>query len=219
MIIELRGSERAAYPEYFERMFKLRHEVFIRQRGWPLPAVRDKEIDQYDRDDTVYLLDFRADESIQGMVRLTPTESGSLLADYFPHLVESSVSARSPLIVEATRYIFLPLSKRREENRIARGYLLSKMMEWCLRHHFTHLQCVVDISAFPGFVEMVPQTIPLGLPQPCGGGRSAPGGSECIAFRWPVTIEVIEAIKHFTTLNQENIPDQERAFGGAEVLH
>ena len=68
------------------------------------------------------------------------------------------LSPRSPLVYEATRYIFLPLNKNAQENRIAKARLLAGMVEWCLTKKLSHLQCVVDMKAFPSWVELVPQT-------------------------------------------------------------
>lgn len=198
MIFVLEGSQRRQLRYYFDRMFKLRHQIFIEELGWNLPKVRGgHEIDEYDVDDAVYLLEITEDDILQGTVRLTPSMSCSLVADYFPHLVECGVSARSPLVYEATRYIFLPVSKNAQENRIAKARLLAGMVEWCLAKKLSHIQCVVDMKALPSWVELVPQTMPLGLPHPYGGGRDAPGGGDCIAFRWPATWEVIDGIRNY----------------------
>jgi acyl-homoserine lactone synthase len=198
MIFVLEGSQRRQLRYYFDRMFKLRHQIFIEELGWNLPKVRGgHEIDEYDVDDAVYLLEITEDDILQGTVRLTPSMSCSLVADYFPHLVECGVSARSPLVYEATRYIFLPVSKNAQENRIAKARLLAGMVEWCLAKKLSHIQCVVDMKALPSWVELVPQTMPLGLPHPYCGGRDAPGGGDCIAFRWPATWEVIDGIRNY----------------------
>jgi acyl-homoserine lactone synthase len=198
MIVFLKGSQRKEQSQYFERMFRLRHQVFVKGLGWPLPSTNGQEIDQYDVNDAVYLIDVTDDDIIQGSVRLMPSETCSLVADYFPHLIESGVSARDPLVYECTRYIFVPIKRgHRDQNRIARARILSAMVEWCLINQLAFVQCVVDMTAFPSFVEMVPQTIPLGLPHPYGGGRNAPGGGECIAFRWPATGEVVDSIRAY----------------------
>jgi acyl-homoserine lactone synthase len=198
MIFVLEGSQRRQLHYYFEQMFKLRHQVFIKDLGWNLPKTRaDLEIDEYDVDEAVYLLDITDNDALQGTVRLTPSISCSLVADYFPHLVECGLPARSPLVYEATRYIFLPLSRTAQENRVAKARLLAAMVEWCSTKKLTHIQCVVDMRAFPAWVELVPQTMPLGLPHPYGGGRTAPGGGDCIAFRWPATREVVEGIRSY----------------------
>jgi acyl-homoserine lactone synthase len=195
MIFVLEGSQRRQLGYYFEQMFSLRHRIFIRELGWNLPrSAADREIDEYDVDEAVYLLDITDNGALQGTVRLTPSVSCSLVADYFSHLVESDVPPRSPLVYEATRYIFLPLSRRADENRASKARLLAGMVEWCFAKKLTHLQCIVDMNTFPAWVELVPQTVPLGLPHPYGGGRGVPGGGDCIAFRWPTTREVIDGI-------------------------
>jgi len=49
MILVLEGSQRRQLGYYFDRMFKLRHQVFIKELGWNLPkALTDYEIDEYD---------------------------------------------------------------------------------------------------------------------------------------------------------------------------
>src|SRR5262249_11663985 len=158
MVIVLNGSERRKQPDYFDRLFRLRYQIFVKQRGWPLPAVNSCEIDQYDDDDAVYFVDLDDEDRIQGTVRMTPTVKSSLLADYFPHLVENGQSPRSPHVYEATRYIVLPAQKTREALRLAKGRLLSTLLGWCLDNRLSHLQAVVDTGALSSFIEITPQT-------------------------------------------------------------
>ena len=191
MVIVLNGSERRKHRDQFERLFRLRYRVFVKQRGWSLPAVNDREIDQYDDDDAFYFLDLDDDDNIQGHVRMTPTVKSSLLADYFPHLVENGQAPRSPRIYEATRYIVLPAQKTREALRLAKGRLLTALLEWCLDKRLSHLQTVIDAGTLSSFVEITPQTTPLGLSHPYGGGRGTPGGGDCMAFRWPISLLVL----------------------------
>jgi acyl-homoserine lactone synthase len=206
MVIVLNGSERRRQPDYFDRLFRLRYQVFVKQRGWPLPAVNSSEIDQYDDDDAVYFLDLDDNDGIQGTVRMTPTIKSSLLADYFPHLVENGQSPRSAHVYEATRYIVLPSQKSREALRLAKGRLLTVLLEWCLSKRLSHLQAVVDSGALSSFVEITPQTMPLGLPHPYGGGRGTPGGGECVAFRWPISPQVLEDVRTYGGLDGEVPP-------------
>jgi acyl-homoserine lactone synthase len=206
MVIVLNGSERRKQPDYFDRLFRLRYQVFVKQRGWPLPAVNSHEIDQYDDDDAVYFLDLDDQDRIQGTVRMTPTVKSSLLADYFPHLVENGQSPRSPQVYEATRYIVLPAQKTREALRLAKGRLLTTLLGWCLDKRLSHLQAVVDAAALSSFIEITPQTVPLGLPHPYGGGRGSPGGGECVAFRWPISLQVLEDVRVYGGLDHEGRP-------------
>jgi acyl-homoserine lactone synthase len=195
MVLVIRGCQRNEYRHYFDRLFRLRHEIFVKGRNWSLPSSGEFEIDQYDVPDAAYFFDVNPVGDIEGSVRMTPTVKCSLLADYFPHLVENGESPRSPSIYEATRYIVMPAHKTKENLRNAKTRLLTAVVEWCMSMKLTHLQTVIDAGTLSSFVDITPQTIPLGLSHPYGGGRSAPGGGECMAFRWPITLEVLEDIR------------------------
>lgn len=191
------GRDRANYPQLFERLFRLRYKIFIEGRQWSLPAVHDKEIDQYDCQEAVYFFEQQEDGSISSHVRLTPTATHSLLADYFPHLCEAGIDPRGNTIWECTRYIVRPSKKSRESNRKTKTKLIIAMLEWCKANGITHIQTVIDTATFPTFLEMTSETRPLGLSHPFGGGPKAPGGGECMAWRWPVTDEVINDIRRY----------------------
>jgi acyl-homoserine lactone synthase len=203
MTIVLKGDQRNAYPEYFDKLFRLRHDIFVKGRGWSLPSSKDCERDQYDTDEAYYFLDLSEEGAIEGSVRLTPTVKSSLLADYFPHLVENGVSPRGPDIYEATRYIVLPTKKSRGSIRAAKTRLLTSMLEWALSRKLSFLQTVIDTGTLSSFVEISPRTSPLGLSHPYGGGRSTPGGGDCMAFRWPVTLEMLEDIRGYGDLGPQ----------------
>ena len=197
MILVLKGGDRRANAALFEQHFRLRHDVFVKGRGWSLPTTNGLEIDQYDDDDAVYFLDLNDEQRIQGSIRITPTAKSSLIADYFPHLIENGESPRSPRIYECTRYIVLPPRKSREDNRYAKSKIIGAMLEWCLDHELTYLQTVIDSVALPTYLELTPRTIPLGLSHPYGGGRKTPGGGECMAIRWPICPQVLDDVRAY----------------------
>jgi acyl-homoserine lactone synthase len=223
MIVVLQGKDRHKQQKYFDRLFRLRHQIFVKGRGWSLPSVNDCEIDQYDVNEAVYLLDLDEDDVIQGSVRMTPSDKCSLLADYFPHLVENGESPRSPRIYECTRYIVLPVHKTREGNRAAKARLLGAALEWSLDRGLSYLQTVIDSVTLSSFVEMTPQTIPLGLSHPYGGGRKTPGGGECMAIRWPISQQVLDDVRAYGGLDRqaESFADFDRvsAHTAPELLH
>jgi N-acyl-L-homoserine lactone synthetase len=117
-------------------------------------------------------------------------------------LVENGESPRSPLVYECTRYIVLPAQKSREANRAAKARLLGAAVEWSLNHGLAYLQTVIDSVTLSSFVEMTPQTIPLGLSHPYGGGRKTPGGGECMAIRWPISQQVLDDILAYGGLDR-----------------
>jgi acyl-homoserine lactone synthase len=197
MIVTLRGTDRKDRPDIFEKLFRLRHDIFVKGRGWSLPCGNGRETDQYDVDEAVYFIDLNGDGAIEGSVRATPTEKYSLLADYFPYLIENGMPARAPDVYECTRYIVMPAQKSRENNRTAKARLLIALFQWAISRKLSYLQTVIDAGTLSSFVEMSPRTIPLGLAHPYGGGRGAPGGGECLAIRWPVGPEVIADVREF----------------------
>lgn len=194
MILCLRGNERTTHSRLFDQLFRLRHDIFIKGRGWSLPCGEGRETDQYDVDEAVYFLDVNDEGRIEGSVRATPTMKYSLLADYFPHLIENGMPARSPDVYECTRYIVMPSRKSRESIRAGKARLLVALARWALEQKLAYLQTVIDAGTLGSFVEMAPKTIPLGLSHPYGGGRGVPGGGECIGIRWPIGQELISDI-------------------------
>jgi acyl-homoserine lactone synthase len=197
MIIVLRGDEREKNSKLFDQLFKLRHEVFVKGRGWSLPCGNGRETDQYDVDESVYFMDINSDGVIEGSVRASPTTKYSLLADYFPHLIENDLPPRATDVYECTRYIVMPSQKSRDTIRAAKARLLIALFQWAIREKLSYLQTVIDAGTLGSFVEMSPKTIPLGLAHPYGGGRGVAGGGECIAIRWPVGQEVINDVLEF----------------------
>lgn len=219
MILVLNGSQRAERSDYFDQLFRLRHEIFIKRRGWSLPSVNGWEIDQYDNDDAVYFLDVDDEDVIRGSIRVTPSMKSSLLADYFPHLVENGAALRAPDIFECTRYIAMAGTKTRQENRAAKSRIISAMLEWSLSKKLSFLQTVIETSTLTSYLELTGLTIPLGLSHPYGGGRRAPGGGECMAIRWPVTLQVLEDVRAYGGLDLPGwTPAEAKRVGGPPPL-
>lgn len=201
MIQAIDGHSRQHNDSLFQQLFKLRHKVFVHGRKWTLPTKTDMEIDQYDVPEAVYFCGQDDNGDVECHVRLTPTVTHSLLADYFPHLVEGRLSPRGEAIYEATRYIVMPTKKSRQSNRAAKANLLLKMLEWADDNGVTHIQTVIDTATFASFCEMTSKTEALGLSSPYGGGPGITGGGECMAIRWPVTQEVMDDLRRYGGLD------------------
>lgn len=87
-----------------EDMARYRHRVFIEKLGWDLDCSNGLEVDQFDREDTVYVLGFDQDETVVGTARLLPTTGAYLLGDVFPHLLNGAPVPASPEIWELSRF-------------------------------------------------------------------------------------------------------------------
>lgn len=204
MIVRISGADKDRHRDIFKQLFKLRYEIFVKERKWSLPSRQDFESDQYDGSQALYVCDVN-DGVIEGHVRLTPTIQASLLADYYPHLVEGTVSPRDPLIFEATRYLVRPRRKSAANNRAAKAKLLIGMLEWATEQNLTHIQTVIDTHTFATFVEMTRETMPLGLSHAFGGGFDVPGGGECMAIRWPVSDRVVADLRDYGGLGPSKL--------------
>ena len=200
MIIHLTGYERDQYQKHFELLLRLRHAVFVVARQWTLPSTGGVERDQYDSSDAHYFFAVDDDGQPYSHVRLTPTLRHSLLADYFPHLVEGQDNPRGATVYEATRYIVLPQKHSKEANRRAKAEILGSAMEWALANGVTHLQTVIDSNTLPTFLEISAECRPLGLSHPYGGGPKVRGGGEAVAIRCPATAKVIHDIRSYGNL-------------------
>lgn len=83
-----------------------RHRIFVEQLGWRLPSADDQyERDQYDRDDTVYVVAHDESGAICGCARLLPTSRPYLLQELFPSLLADGMTPpRTADVWELSRF-------------------------------------------------------------------------------------------------------------------
>lgn len=85
-------------------MFKYRYDVFIEQLGWDLAVSPHIEKDQFDHEDTMYVVAKREKGEIAGCARLLPTTDPYLLEKVFPELLNGMPPPKSPEIWEVSRF-------------------------------------------------------------------------------------------------------------------
>jgi len=80
-------------PEHVDAaLAHYRHRIFVEQLGWSLPSADDRfERDQYDRDDTVYVVAYDESGAICGCARLLPTMRPYLLQELFSFLLADGI--------------------------------------------------------------------------------------------------------------------------------
>ncbi len=104
MILQLEGHQRGDYGQYFDAMFRQRKIVFHDQNKWDVKVTDGVyEIDEYDRDDTCYLLSLDDRGQLVGSARLLSTTTPNMLAGPFQEMFPG-LSFCSPLIWEVTRF-------------------------------------------------------------------------------------------------------------------
>jgi acyl-homoserine lactone synthase len=153
------------YGEALEEMFRLRHEIYVKERNWvDLDRPDGLEKDQFDGPDATYLLAFD-DNHVSGCVRLLPTTGPHLLGDVFPHLCEAAPVPRSEEVFEITR-----LCAHRDFRQPGQGGVLDKLVCGLFEHALSlglrHMSMVTDAFLLAKGLQFGWKLRPLGLPAP-----------------------------------------------------
>ncbi|NLH80130.1 MAG: GNAT family N-acetyltransferase [Phyllobacteriaceae bacterium] len=94
--------------EEMEQVWRLRHRVFVEEKGWHDLARPDgREIDQFDHEEAVHLCVMRG-ARVVAYARLLPTTRGHLLTDVLPELCRLREVPRGEDTMEWTRHCVDP---------------------------------------------------------------------------------------------------------------
>ena len=158
---------RSSHENYLEQYYRLRHDVFVGERGWrDLDSENGIERDAYDDSNAIYLLAID-DGRVVGGQRLYPTLLPHMMTDVFTSLASRGVP-RAPDILEWTRYFVV--RERRTGRTDCR--LLAAMQEYCLAEGIRQVTAVVEMWWLPRWQQVGFKVRPLGLPtlienEPC----------------------------------------------------
>lgn len=127
-----------------------RHRVFVEALGWLLPTKGPLEHDQFDRDDTLYVIARDAEGEVCGCARLLPTTKAYLLGDVFPELMNGFPVPHNQRIWELSRFSTMPVGEAstisREEARIRFCTLFAAVVETAVAHGATRLIAVTAMG-------------------------------------------------------------------------
>ena len=91
--------------DVMRRLARYRHRVFVEKLGWPLQTrEHGLELDQFDREDTVYVVARDAIDEVVGTARLLPTSRPYLLGEVFPQLLHGQPLPSAPEVWELSRF-------------------------------------------------------------------------------------------------------------------
>src|SRR5690242_6135136 len=81
------AGNRAQHEKLCDSMFRDRKAVFIDRLGWNLQTIDgNREIDQFDTPDAVYVVEANAEQRHLASLRLLPTTKPHLMSEVFPFL-------------------------------------------------------------------------------------------------------------------------------------
>lgn len=160
MIHVISAANRHLYEDVLRDHFRLRHDIFVDERGWNALRKPDKlEIDNYDNDDTIYLLALEGRRVVGGH-RLYPTTKPTMMSEVFPHLADVRGYPANPLTWEWSRYFVV--RDRRDGDLNLR--LMAAVQEFCLDEGITHVSAIMETWWLPRFQDAGFNVAPLGLP-------------------------------------------------------
>lgn len=167
MIHLVTHANRQRYALQIEQMFRLRHDFYVKERGWrELERADGREIDDYDDEDAVYLLHLDEAGEVDGSYRIRPTAHNSLLADKFRHLVADGEPPAGQQIWEITRFFLSPQARRAVGalRSAVSAELTAGLIEAAVRRRLTHYTLVCDTFFLPRLHALRWPFTHLGLP-------------------------------------------------------
>jgi acyl-homoserine lactone synthase len=154
------AANKHLYQDAIESHFRIRHEIFVGERGWKALERSDgREVDQFDNEDSIYLLAMDGARIVGGH-RLYPTLKPTMISEVFPHLAGQRGIPSDAYIWEWSRLFAV---KERRDRRIYLQ-LLAALQELCLDEGVTQISGVLEIWWVPGFQQVGMVVHPLGLP-------------------------------------------------------
>lgn len=166
MVLVLRGGGNGRFKGVLAAMHRDRKRVFVDRLRWRVPVVADEfEVDGFDTDAAVYLLNLDAERRHLGSLRLLPSTGPHLLADVFPHLCQRGVP-RGDDVWEITR---LCTSPEASAAKTVRQELAVAVIEYALLSGIRQLTSVTHLAYLSQLLSVGWDCEPLGLPQELDG--------------------------------------------------
>lgn len=164
-------SRGLAHERLRSAMLQDRKTVLMDRMGWDLRSPDGlHELDEYDQDDTLYLIVHQpATHRHLGSVRLLPSTGPHLLGDKFAHLCLDGVPIR-PDVWEITRLVTAPGLSRAEALQVRRQLSIA-LFEHALGHGIARYTMVTHMAWLPSLLSIGWDAEPLGLPH--GEGADA----------------------------------------------
>ncbi len=158
-----------AFREEMDQAFRLRHRVFVEEKGWSdLSRDDGRETDQFDTSDAVHMV-FVDQGEVLGYQRMLPSTKPHLLSEVLPQLCESKPPIGSN-IWEWTRYCVEPSYREHGRSLSAvSNALLSGFVEWGLQNGIDTVIIEMQPLWILRLLQLHFRISALGLPQQIAG--------------------------------------------------
>jgi acyl-homoserine lactone synthase len=198
-------DNRTYYSDVLDEYFRLRHKVFVEERGWhDLRRPDGREMDAYDNDHATYLIALDKGRVIGGL-RLYPTLLPHMISEAFPHLVKERGALTGATILECTRYFIV--KERRTGRTDCR--LLAAFQQFCLEEGITEVTAVVEMWWLPRWHQAGFKVRPLGMP-------TLVEGQPCIVAAIRISEESLERVSRLASLRGSFLSRDPRVSSGRD---
>ena len=102
MIHLIAGATNPNCRELLAGMFRLRHDVFIKEKQWNIKSYNGLEFDQFDTEETLYLVELDEAGAVVATVRMNPTDRPTLFSEVFADMCHGG-PPKCPKTWELTR--------------------------------------------------------------------------------------------------------------------
>ena len=162
-MIEVLEGVRPGENQLLEDAFRLRHKVFVEERGWTALRREDgREFDQFDTPATVHQIAL-IDGIVAGYQRLNPTTGPHLLSEVHPHMCDREYE-RGPHAWEWSRYSVSRAHRKDSRYSDVASALLIGAVEWALPNGVRQFVIELHPVWITRFLELGFKVMPLGLP-------------------------------------------------------
>ena len=202
----------------YDSLARYRYKVFVELLGWKLGSADGLEVDQFDHEDSTYVIAQNERQDIIGCGRLLPTTEDYLLEKVFPELLNGHPAPKESKVWELSRFAALDLKAAKREIGEPQEYLservLLQILKFSLGQSITHL---VAFSTLP--VERLIKR--AGVDMHRLGPPLMIRGERLIAFVIAVNAQSIDALTRFENLVQEHqslVSEAQRALSAAPTI-
>jgi acyl-homoserine lactone synthase len=158
-------ANRPMYERELDEHHQIRHRVYIEELRWRglTPRADQREYDQFDMAETVYLLGLEEGRVVGGL-RLVPTTGPHLIGDVFSRFASERGVPRRPDVAEWTRIFVVP--ERREERTGSKigSTVIASMIDYGLEEGLSGISVVMNTFWLPKFLKYGWRVRPLGMP-------------------------------------------------------
>lgn len=160
------AGNRDAYKDVLDEMFRMRYRIVVDEWGWDIPGIqRGYDKDQFDTDETVYIVVLTDSGEVVATSRMNPTTGPHMLSELFADYCDLQPYPVAGDVWECSRFVTDrslmsdPVEDFRVRCRLGLGLTV-----FCLDNGITRLSWLTH-QKFYNLVQRVWKTEPLGLPK------------------------------------------------------